>query len=282
MANRVVLGIETDDPGNYQSRMNNREKKLIEAVREDTNLEDTFDSPLVISATNLNAGQDPDQLLLTTTLAAGDEFAFSTRKGSYHAHVQSVNGTVVNTFPRNVATGMELQVTDGAVNGVLGWEVVPGAIHNNSYLSVTIGSFEAGTDKDYYIECKVTATDISDVNEFAVGFRNDGAFAADMDDYTDLASLRIDASGDVQISTILNNAATSDTDTTVNAADATQIILRVEVQQNGICRFIVDGTQSTVATFTFDDADDIVPFMYLISDTDDPEVIVNSLEVGYM
>ena len=282
MANPITLGIETDDPKNYQSKLNNREKKLAEAIREDINLEDAFDSPLVISAVNLNAGQDPDQLLLTSTLAAGDEFAFSTRKGQYHAHVQSVNGTVVNTFPRNVATGMELQVTDGATNGILGWEIVPGAIHANSYLANTIGSFAAGTDKDWYIECAMTPTDISDVNEFAVGFRNDGAFQADMDDYTDCASLRIDSSGDVQISTILNNAATSDTDTTINAADATQITLRIEVKQGGSCKFLVNGTQSAVASFTFDDADDIIPFIYLITDTDDPEVIINNLEVGYM
>jgi hypothetical protein len=277
MSNPITLGIETDNPGNYQTKPNKREKKIIEAVREDVNLEDTFDSPVVISATNQSDG-----LLLDSTLAAGDEIALSTRKANYTAHVQSVNGTVVNTFPVATATGLELKVTANASSGVLGWELVPGSIFANSANAITVGSLADGDSKDWYIEAQVTATDISDVSELAVGIRNDGAFQADMDDYTDVASLRIDSSGDVQISTILNNGATSDTDTTINAADATQIILRVEIKQNGNCRFIINGTESSVATFTADSGDVLIPFIYLITANDDPAVIINSLEVGYV
>ncbi len=280
MSNPIILGIETNNPGPYQTKPNKRELKIIESVREDINLEDVFDSPIVISAVNLGTAA-PDLLLLDSTLAAGDEFAFSSRKTNYHAHVQSIEGTVVNTFPRQVATGLEMMVTDGAVAGVLGWEIVPGSINANSHLSVPIGTFAAGIRKDFYIEVKMTSTTIARVNEFAIGLRNDGVFQVDMDDYTDVASLRIDSSGNVDISTILNDAGTVDTDTTINAADATQIILRVEVTQGGVAKFIVDGTVRSEAAFTFDSGDDIIPFIYLITDTGDPVVILNSLEVGY-
>jgi hypothetical protein len=277
---RNVVGIESSVPKNYPQKFNKREKKIIEAIKDDTNLVDSFDGPLVISSVNANAGQDPDALLLSATLAAGDEFAFMTRKGVYLAHVQSVNGTVVNTFPRQVATGLELQVTDGATNGVLGWEIVPGGILSGSRHAYTIGSLPGGTDRGIYFEVTVTATTIARVNELIVGFRNDGAFLAEFDDYTDFAALRIDASADVQIETILNDAGAATTDSTINAADATAITLRVEVQNNGDAAFLINGTQTRLASYTFDDADEIIPFVHLISDTDDPEVIISNLECG--
>lgn len=277
MANPITLGIETDDPKNYQSKLNNREKKVVEAAREDKNIEDTFGSAVTISAVNQSGG-----LLLTSTLAAGDEFALSTGKAQYTAHVQSVNGTVVNTFPVATAAGLELKVTGSATNGVLGWELVPNSIFSNSDSAYTIGSLAEGLGKKIFVEAQLTATDISDVNEWAVGFRKVEAFQADMDAYDELASLRIDASGDVQISTILNNGATSDTDTTINAADATSITLRVEADNNGKCIFKINGTETSVANFSFDAAEVVMPFIYLITDTDDPVAVVESFKCGYM
>jgi len=274
-----ILGIETDSPGNYNRKHNTREKKLIETIREDSNLEDPLTSPVVTGAVNLKDGVD--LLLIDATLAALDIVGFSSGKTNYTANVQSVNGTVVNTFPATVATGLELTVTDGAANGVLGWEISPGGFLANSPHGVTVGSF-ADTTKDYYFEVKMTASTVTSINEFIVGFRSSAVPIAEFDDYLDFAALRIDASGNVQMESILNNAGADTTDTTVNAADDTQIILRIEVTNAGNARFIVNGTEYTHDTAMVFDADTIIPFIHLITDTGDPVVIINNLEVGYI
>ena len=276
-----IQGIETDVAGNYNTKHNKREKKLMETIREDTNLEDPFNQPLVIGSANLKDGT-PDFLLLDSTLAALDILTFSTGKMNYTANVQSVNGTVVNTFPLTVATGLELVVTDGAADGVLGWEISPGGYLANSPCAVTVGSFLEGGDKDYYIEVKMTATTVTSIEEFIVGFRSAATPIAEFDDYLDFAALRIDTSQNVQMESILNNLAADTTDTTINAADDTQIILRVEVTNAGNARFLVNGTTYTHDTAMVFDADTIIPFVHLITSTGDPVCILNNLEVGYM
>lgn len=280
MSNPITLGIETDEAGNYQQKLGARERKLLEAIAKDTNTVDTFNQPVITSAVNLKDGVDI--LLIDATLAALDIVAFSSGKSSYTANVQSVNGTVINTFPATVATGLELTVTDGAADGVLGWEISPGGFLANSDHAYTIGSFAAGAKKDIYFEVKMTCTTATSIEEFTTGFRTGTTPIAEFDDYLDFASLRVDTSQNVNIATILNNTGAANTDTTINIADATQIILRVEVQNNGDARFIVNGTETRVATYKFDDADVIIPFVHFISSTGDPVCIINSLECGYM
>jgi hypothetical protein len=272
---RIPLGIETDSPKNYQSRLNNREKKVAEAVREDVNIEDVFDSPMVVSGF-LDSG-----LLADSTLAAGEVLAMQTRSAHYTCNVQSVNGTVVNTVPTVVSTGLELEIA-AATNSVIGWELSPGSTHVNSYAGQTIGSLAGG--KDVFFEVKMTCTTIANVNEFIVGWRKSAVAIAEFDDYTDFAALRIDASADVQAETILNNAGALTADTTINAADATQIILRIEIDQAGRARFIVDGVDrsSVIAKYTFDSGDVVIPFIHLKTDTGDPVVVINSLKCGTM
>jgi len=276
-----VVGIETDNPGNYNTKHNNREKKLMETIRENTNLEDTFTSPIVISAANLKDGS-PDFLLLDSTLAALDILSFSTGEAQYTCNVQSVNGTVINTFPAQRATGLELVVTDGAADGVLGWEISPGGFFANSKHGHTVGSLLKGADKDVFVEVAMTCTTATSIEEFVVGFRSAATPIAEFDDYLDFAALRIDTSQNVQMESILNNAGADTTDTTVNLADATQITLRIEVTNAGNARFLVNGTEYTHDTAMVFDADTIIPFVHLITSTGDPVCILNSFKCGYM
>ena len=268
---KIPLGIETDNPGNYNTKHNNREKKLLETAREDTNIEDTFDSPMVMSSC-LDTGLQTD-----TALAALDVFAMQSRKAHYTVNVQSVNGTVINTAPTTVATGLELEVA-AATNSVLGWEISPGTTFTSSYAAQTIGSL-AGA-KDVFFEVAATITTAANSEEFIVGWRKSAPAIAEFDDYTDFAALRIDASADVQIETILNNAGELTTDTSVNMTGGTQITLRVEINQAGLATFLVNGTAyASSAPFTFDSGDVVIPFIHLIT-TADPVCIINSLKCG--
>jgi len=272
---RNAIGIETDNPGNYNTKHNNREKKLLETAREDTNIEESFDSPAVISAF-YDTG-----LLQDSALAALDVFSMQTRSAHYTVNVQSVNGTVINTTPTVTATGLELEVA-AATNSVLGWEISPGTTFTTSYAGKTIGSFPGG--KDVFFEVVATITTAANSEEFIVGWRKSAPAIAEFDDYTDFAALRVDASADIQMETILNDAAAATDDTAINMTGGTQFTLRVELTNSGKSRFIVNGTDYSslvAAPLTLDSGDVFIPFIHLIT-TADPVCIINSMKCGTM
>ena len=269
---KIPLGIESDAPGSYQTRLNKREKKVVEAAREDTNIEETFDSPMVMSSC-LDTGLQTD-----TALAALDVFSMQSRSAHYTVNVQSVNGTVINTAPTVIATGLELEVA-AATNSVLGWEISPGTTFTSSYAGQTIGSFAEA--KDVFFEVATTITTAANSEEYIVGWRKSAPAIAEFDDYLDFAALRVDASADIQIETILNNAGATTDDTLINMTGGVQFTLRVEVSNAGLARFFVDGVEKTslAAGFNFDSGDVIIPFIHLIT-TADPVCVVNSLKCG--
>lgn len=275
MANRFGLekDLGTNAAPKYPTRHNSREIKLAETIMEDKNIDENFDAPIVISAANASTG-----LLVDSTLAAGDEVAFRTSKHNFLAHVQSVNGTVVNTFPFVSADGLELNVDDDATNGVLGWEICNGILSNGK------NAFTVGTDEKFFCEATIKIDDISDVTELAFGLRKAEAFQANVDDYDEMAAFNIgaDADGQIEIHTILNGAATAEVDTTeTDWADAASKTLRIECDKNGKCTFSIDGSAPTVtASFTFDSGEVVIPFLFLISETGDPGVSISSFKAG--
>lgn len=279
MANPIILGIETDDPSNYPTRLNAREKKVVEAVREDKNIEETFDAPLVWSAVDQEG-----HALAGSAPAAGDEVAFKTDKHTFLAHVQSVNGTPVWSFPYVSANGLEINTDDDVTNGITGWEITNGILPT-SKAGATIGSFPDASKK-FFAEAVIKIADVSDVLELAFGLREAEAFNAAVDNYTDMAAFNVgaDAAGQIEIHTILNNAATVETDTTLTDwADAGEHTLRIEVTNDGVCSFFYDGATPTVtASYTFADNLVIVPFLFLATQTGDPGVSISSWKVGYV
>lgn len=271
--NEVRLGLITDDAGVYPQSHSPQERKLAETILKNKNIDEDFDSQLLISAVDKNGS-----LLLDSTLAAGDEFVMHTRKNAFEAHVQSINGTVVNTFPYVSADGLEINVDDDAINGVTGYEITNGIVTNCH------AAFTVGTDEKFYFEAIIKVDDISDVTELAMGFRKAEAYQAAIDNYDEMASFNIgqDADGQIEIHTILNGGATSETDTTLTDwADAGEHTLRVEVDGNGLCKFLYDGSEPTVtAQFTFDSGEIVIPFVYLIAETGDPGVSISSWKCG--
>lgn len=272
MANR--LGIETNAAGDYPASHNKRELKLAQTVREDKNIVDTFQQAPVISNSN-----NADGSVLPAEAAAAAVIAFNSGKAPYELYYAAVEstGTAVYKFPFVSADGLELPQDADHVDGPSAIEIGHGTTARSR------AAFTVGTDDPFYIEATMTIDDISDVTELWCGFRKAEAYQADPDNYDELACVNVGlgADGRFNITTILNNAATSTTDTSVTAwADAGTHTLRVEVYKNGKCKFKIDGTESTAAVFSFDVGEVVVPFLHLDGETGDAGVSVSSWEVG--
>lgn len=127
--------------------------------------------------------------------------------------------------------------------------------------------FTVGTDECFF-RVKFSIADVSGTDDCAVGFRKAEAYQTAIDAYDEMAALNV-ISGDIKIETILNNAATTTTDTTDNWADAATHTLEVRIQANGTATFLIDGAApTTTATFTFDSGELIVPFFYHLNALD--------------
>jgi hypothetical protein len=268
---RIPQGQESE-ARSYPTKLNKREQRLLQTMRDDVNIKEEFEAPLVWSAVDQEG-----HLLAVSAAAAGDEIAFKTDKHTFLAHIQSVNGTPVHSFPYVSANGLEVNIDDDVTNGITGWELTNGIL-STSKAAYTVGSLPG--KRPVYFEATVNDADISDITEMAVGWRKAEAFRANVDDYDEMAALVLDTDTNINIETILNNAATTTTDTTIDKTEATAMTLRIEVDNQGNCKFFVDGTQTTVATHKFDSGEVIVPFLFLIAETGDPGVVVSSWEVG--
>lgn len=153
--------------------------------------------------------------------------------------------------------------------------------------------FIVGTDPAVKFCAAVTIADVSGTDEFHVGWRRPNAPAngaaiarATFDDYTDLASIGIVTAASpaaIQIETILNNAATTTTDTTNTVADGVSKRYCVLVSAAGVVTYTNDGAApTTTAAFTFDDGDPIIPFIHYLHATTTPGAItITEWEVAY-
>lgn len=147
--------------------------------------------------------------------------------------------------------------------------------------------FVVGTDPAFFSCLQVNFATAAGTDEFHFGFRtvNDGdddalsGFNEVFDDHHDLAAWSIIAAADpydMNISTIAADGDTSETDTTVNLNDAERADFCVFVSAAGVATFYYDITSTsaasfsdlkvapTTATYTFTDAEALVPFFYLI------------------
>jgi hypothetical protein len=268
---RIALGIETDAPGNYQTKLNNREKKIVEAVQENQNIKDDFQQALIVSNFDNADGT-------VYTGATAEVLSFHSGKAAYEVYQAAVNSAAV-IAPFQSASGLELKPVAAA--DALELTVGTTALSKAAYV---IGSL--ASNKKIYMEATIEIDDISDVTEIFFGWRKAEAYQADPDSYDEMASFNIgkDADGQIEIHTILNNAATDEVDTTLTDwVDTGSHTLRIEVDNNGKCVFLYDGAVPTITKqFSFDDAEVIVPFIHLNTETGDPGVSISNLEIGYM
>ena len=141
--------------------------------------------------------------------------------------------------------------------------------------------YTIGTSPSFFFEVKFSIADVSGTDDCAIGFRKAQAYQANFDDYTDAATLNV-ISGAITIETILNNAATTSTDTTDAWADGESHTLTVNVNKSGAVTYQIDGVSPTViAAFTFDTGDVVFPFIFMLNAADVAgEVALTKWEVG--
>ena len=182
-------------------------------------------------------------------------------------------GTQTIVSPVAHADGLNVGMDQTANDGV---EISQGITNGSK------SAFVVGTSAAFYAKCSFSIADVSGTDDCAFGFRKAEAFQANIDDYDEMACLNVIA-GDITIETILNNAATSSTDTTDDWADTEEHTLEVYVSAAGVVTFKIDGSApTTTATFTFDTAEVVIPFFYLLHDTDlAGAVVLTKWEVGY-
>jgi hypothetical protein len=278
------LPLESGQAGqNYPSSHNKREEKLAETILKNKNVEDEFEQAPTYSAVNQATGA-----LLASEAAAAQVIAFRTERSGYeyyHAAVEST-GTAVYNLPKQSADGLELPLDADQTDGVTAFEIGHGVTANSR------AAFTVGTDAGFFVEATIKIDDISDLGQLFVGFRKAAAYTADPDDYTDMAAWHVGetggtvADGQLNIATILNNAATTYTDTTeTDWADGDEFTLRVEVDGQGRCTFLIDGDEPAVTKqFTLDDGDTVIPFLFVestgASSSGDPGVSMSSWRVG--
>ena len=174
-----------------------------------------------------------------------------------------------------VMTAKGLDIT-GDLTADEGFEIVSGE------LGATGRPFIIGADPAFYFCATVYIADVSGTDDFHVGFRRSEAFTATFDNYNDLASIG-NISGNVYIETILNNAATTSTDTGDDWADGETHKLCVYVSAAGVVTYTNNGlAPTTTAAFTFDSGDPVIPFVHLLQDTDIAETTtITKWEVAY-
>jgi hypothetical protein len=110
--------------------------------------------------------------------------------------------------------------------------------------------------------------DVSGTDDCLFGFRKVEALNATVDNYDEMAAFNV-ISGDIKLETILNNAATTTTDTTDNWADGEAHKLKVSVDVAGAVTYQIDGkAPTTTAAFSFDAGEVVTPFFHLLHTSD--------------
>lgn len=161
------------------------------------------------------------------------------------------------TAPAYVATGLQLDL-DAADN--------EGAEYSAPVDAVSGKEFVVGKT-EFSLIWKASIADVSDTDDCLVGFRKKEAYQAAVDNYDEMAAFNVNL-GDIFISTILNNAATVDTDTTLNWADTETHELEVRVLESGAVKFLVDGVDKTSVqstAYSFDAGEVVIPFIYVLN-----------------
>lgn len=168
-------------------------------------------------------------------------------------------GTQTITAPSKTAVGLDIGMDQTNNDGV---EVTQGNATRGKH------AYTIGTDGPFFFRVKFKIEDVSGSDQCAIGFRKVQAYQAAVGSYTDHAMIG-SVSGDIKIDTLLNNAGGVVTDTTQNWADGETHTLAVYVSAAGVVTYqIDDAAPVTTAAFTFDSTDVVVPFMWLINDSD--------------
>lgn len=147
----------------------------------------------------------------------------------------------------NIGTQTIVAPTQGA-NGLLIEQdatATEGAQYSAEVVSICPQEFVVGKHEVTLIN-KFSAATVANI-VYIAGLRTKAAFALDFNDYTNMAAAGTGPSGtDLYTYGILANAATMATDTTANAADATEVTIIIKVALNGLVSLYINGTKYPV------------------------------------
>ena len=180
----------------------------------------------------------------------GHKFGYVAIVGQAAAIAMSANGLDI---------GLDQTANDGA-------EIYAG-INGASGRAAIIGTTPA-----FKASITFQIADVSGTDDFHFGFRRAETVNATFDNYLDVASIGCVTSADpmlIQLETILNNGGTTTTNTTDTLADGISVKFTVLVSAAGVVTYEIDGSApTTVAAFTFDDGDLVIPFIHYLQATD--------------
>lgn len=229
-----------------------------------------------------------------------------------HVRTMAPNGywqvyatTAQTKYPMIPVAGSGINISGDAVENE-SLEFVPGGNSASSRLA-----FVAGTDSDFFIRCKFKITDVSGYDQFGIGFRKQEAFAVPTSllttgdgVYTDFFLIGINGEDGVNVQTMsdLNNGgSTTVTDTGFDATDAEVLELEVRVigrkaigfingvrlgntvSKDGDGTAITAQTTKTTASFTFDNGDTLIPWIFGRHDDEvAEETFLQEIEIGHL
>lgn len=161
--------------------------------------------------------------------------------------------------PAMSANGLDIQCDQVDNDGL---EILSGI------LGLSGRPFIIGRDPAFYFKCQFQIAAVNGTDEFHVGFRRAEALNATWDNYLDTAALGCNTAASpmaIKIETILNNGATTSTDTTDTLASATSVEFGIFVSAAGVVTYTIDGEAPTAtAAFTFDDGDPVIPYIHYL------------------
>lgn len=153
-----------------------------------------------------------------------------------------------------------------------------GTLGAKSAYSYTVGA------RAFYGKLKFSIAVVLGTDICCFGFRKAAAHNADPAAYTDYAVLDVN-NGNISVSTNLNSAGESNTDTTDDWADAETHTLEVYISAAGVATFKIDGVApTTTATVTLDSGDVMIPFFEFLHDAsaDTGALVLQDLECSYV
>ena len=206
------------------------------------------------------------------TGTAGDVNTLHTSLGNTFEYC--IKGTQTILYPTwTLGTGLNILFDQTANDGI---ELT------NGISSISRCAFTVGTSPAFHLRAKFTITDVSGTDDCAIGFRKAEAYQGNLDDYDELFGINV-ISGTIYKTAILNGGATDDDSTGDAWADAGAHEVEIKVSAAGVCTILIDGAAPTSSgtAFTFDSGEVVVPFFFVLNDTDlYDSIIFTAWEVG--
>lgn len=254
------LGIVTDAATSLHNRHSSAEKKLVETIKNNKNIEVSFANAPLVGAYRVDTG----------AAYAG---------ASTTAHSMLVDGEIFELSALGTQTILSPAWTAGTgLNITLDQTDNDGCELNNGCASVSKAAWTVGQQR-LMAECTISIADVSGTDDCAFGWRKAEVRQANIDDYDEMAVLNV-ISGSIKAETILNNGATSTSAALATLADGGSVTLKVIINLNGSVEMWIDGVQKA-CTFSFDVGEVVVPFLFFLHATDVAgNVIVSSWKCG--